>query len=296
MTKDHSAPGEQTRSMTLAAISALCGCVIWGVSPFYFKAISEVPASQILAHRIVWSALFVVALLFVLGRWPLVSDSLANRKRLAVMVLSAFLLACNWLVFIWGVNHDRVLETSLGYFIYPLVNVVLGFFFLGERLGRWQWAAVALAGVAVIILLSGYGRMPWVAFALASVFGVYGLLRKVAKVDSLTGLSVELLVLCPFALAYLIFLEYSGDGLFAHQGRALDGLLAGSALMTAVPLLLFIHGARRLRLSTIGFFHYIAPIGHFLLAVFVYAEPFTATHMVTFGFIWLALVLYAKER
>ena len=188
-----------------------------------------------------------------------------------------------------------MLETSLGYFINPLFSVVLGVAFLGERLRRWQWVAVLLAGSAVAILVIGGGRLPWVALFLAISFGVYSLIRKITPVDGFIGLFVETLMVGPLALAYLIYLDGEGAGTFIHGGWVMDILLVAAGVVTALPLALFVEAAKRLRLSTLGFFQYIGPTGHFLLAVFVFGEPFTVTHGVTFALIWLALAVYGIE-
>jgi chloramphenicol-sensitive protein RarD len=289
--KETSAP----EGSLIGGFYALSAFLIWGGAPIYFKAVAEVPSLEILAHRIVWSAVLVALLLFVLRRWHAVRATLTNGRLLATLTVSSLLVSINWLIFIWAVTHNRILETSLGYFINPLVLIVLGVLFLRERLNPWQWCAVLLAAAGVGNLMAQYGQLPWVALTLAVTFGLYGLIRKVAMVDAFTGLFVETLIVCPLALGYLIYLGYEGSGVFTRLGWRLDLLLVFSGVVTASPLILFAQAARHLRLSTLGFFQYIAPSMSFLLAVFIYNEPFTLVHGVTFGCIWLALVIYTAD-
>ena len=264
---------------------------MWGLFPVYFKLVASVPAAEVLAHRIVWSVLIAALLITALGRWRAVLAVLADRRTLATLALSAAAISVNWLVFIWAVGHDRVLESSLGYFINPLVSVALGVVVLGERLRRVQWLAVGLAALGVAWQVASVGSLPWVALTLAASFGGYGLLRKVVRADSLTGLFVETALLAPVALAALLALGLAGGGAFRGTGVALDWTLAASGVVTAAPLLLFVAGARRIRLSTLGLLQYLVPTGHLLLAVFAYGEPFALSRLVTFGLIWTALAL-----
>jgi chloramphenicol-sensitive protein RarD len=279
-------------------IGVLCGAgafVLWGIFPIYFKAVAAVPAPQVLAHRIVWSMVFVGGLITIRRRWPAVAAALANRRLLATLVLSASVVSVNWVVYIWAVGEGRILGASLGYFINPLVSVVLGVVVLGERLRTIQWAAVGLAVVAVGWQIVGFGTVPWVALTLAVSFGFYGLIRKVARVDAFTGMFVETLVLSPLAVGYLVFVAVVGGGAFGHLGLQMDALLVAAGVITPLPLILFVAGAQRIRLSTVGLLQYIAPTGQFLLAVFVYDEPFTRDSLVTFALIWLALALYTVD-
>jgi chloramphenicol-sensitive protein RarD len=279
-------------------IGVLCGAgafVLWGIFPIYFKAVAAVPAPEVLAHRIVWSMVFVGGLITIRRRWPAVAAALANRRLLATLVLSASVVSVNWVVYIWAVGEWRILGASLGYYINPLVSVVLGVVVLGERLRPAQWAAVGLAVVAVGWQIIGFGTVPWVALTLAVSFGFYGLIRKVAKVDAFTGMFVETLVLSPLALGYIVFLAVVGGGAFGRLGLQMDLLLLLSGVITPLPLILFVAGAQRIRLSTIGLLQYIAPTGQFLLAVFLYDEPFTRDSGVTFALIWLALALYTFD-
>lgn len=290
-----SRPAKTSDTSIVGALYALAAFLIWGGVPIYFKAVARVPAIEILAHRVVWSVVFVTALLFFLRRWHAVRTALVDRRIFATLAFTAVLISGNWLIYIWAITHDRILETSLGYFINPLVSVVLGVMFLRERLNAWQWCAVLLASAGVANLMLGYGQLPWVALTLALSFGIYGLVRKVAMVDAFSGLFVETLILCPVALAYLAYLGVTGIGTFTATDWLFDGLLALSGVVTALPLILFTQAAKRLRLSTLGFFQYIAPSMSFVLAVFIYDEPFTRVHAATFACIWLALAIYTAD-
>lgn len=269
--------------------------LIWGFFPVYFKALTAVSPYQVLSHRIVWSVLFLWIVVGLRGKWKELRDALRNRRVLGILTVSALLIATNWLVFIIAVGNARVIQSSLGYFMTPFVSVLLGFLFLKERLRRLQLVSLLLAAVGVLLLTLQYGSFPWVALTLALTFGSYGLLRKVVAVDSLTGLTVETLLLGPAALAYLIFVTRQGSGSFPAQENITNSLLVLSGIATAVPLLLFASAARRLRLATIGFLQYITPTMHFLLAVLLYKEPFTRAHLASFLFIWGGLCCYSYD-
>lgn len=269
--------------------------LIWGFFPIYFKALAGVPPLQVVCHRIVWSVLFLWVIIAWRGRWGMIRDALHNRRALALLTVSALLIATNWLVFIIAVGHSQVIQSSLGYFITPFVSVLLGFFFFQERLRRLQLVSLLLAAVGVLLLTIQYGRVPWVAIILALTFGSYGLFRKIVTVDSLTGLTVETLLLGPAALGYLIFVSWQGKSAFLAQGEQTISLLMLAGVATAIPLLLFASAARRLRLATIGFLQYITPTLHFLLAVLVYKEPFTQAHLTSFLFIWSGLCFYSYD-
>jgi chloramphenicol-sensitive protein RarD len=286
---------ETSRPAGLGAMLAASAFLMWGLFPIYFKQVAGVPAVEVLSHRILWSVAFVVILLTVNRRWRAVRTAFFDRNVVAALTLSAVIISVNWGVFIWAIGNDRVLESSLGYFINPLVSVVLGVLVLGERLRAIQWAAVALAAAGVVFRVIGLGELPWVALTLAVSFGFYGLIRKVVKIDPVSGLFVETLILSPFALIYLVMLAIDGVGVFGATGWRLDGLLALSGIVTALPLILFVAGAQRIRLSTLGLLQYIVPTSHFVLAVFVYHEPFTTANLVTFGCIWLALAIYSFD-
>jgi chloramphenicol-sensitive protein RarD len=238
---------------------------------------------------VVWSVPFLALLAAFSRRWPRVLDVLRNGRARSILMLTALILAANWSLYIWAVASAQIVQSGLGYYINPLVNMLLGTIVLGERLRPWQWAAVGLASVGVLNLALTYGAVPWLALGLALTFGVYGLLRKIVAAESLDGLMVETLLLAPFALALLIYLGISGRGSFAAVSTRLDLLLMLAGPVTAVPLLLFAAGARRLRLAALGFCQYLSPTLQLLLAVVVYGEPFTPAHLVTFGCVWVAI-------
>ncbi len=283
---------EATLSGVLFAASAF---LIWGLSPVYWKALSAVGPLEIVMHRIVWSFAFLMVIIFLLRQWRELASALTNRRTLPVLATSALLVALNWLIYIWAVNNGYLLQASLGYYINPLVNVVLGMTFLHERLRRPQITAVLLAAAGVIYLTVQYGQFPWISLALAFSFGLYGLIRKVAPVSSLVGLTVETMLMSVPALAYLVFLVARHSGSIFRGDLRMDLLLMATALMTAVPLLLFTAGARRITLSTLGLMQYLAPSGMFLLAVLYYREPFTSAQLWTFVMIWTALAIYSAD-
>ncbi len=269
--------------------------LIWGFFPVYFKAFGSVPALQVVSHRIAWSVLFLLLLSLRPGRWNAIRTAMTDRRALLILLTTALLIATNWLVFIIAVGHGQVLQSSLGYFITPFVSVLLGLIFLKEQLRRLQLVALSLAAVGVITLTVRYGSIPWTALILAITFGSYGLLRKVVRTDALAGLTVETIVLAPFACAFLIYAAWRGEGAFLTGGLKVDLLLMSAGVATAVPLLLFAAAARRLRLATIGFLQYITPTMHFLLAVVVYGEAFTSAHLASFLCIWAGLLFYSWD-
>ena len=237
--------------------------------------------------------MFVTGILLIQRNWAWLGDSLRQPARLRVFALSSLLLSTNWLIYIWAVNENRVVEASLGYFINPLVNVLLGRVFLGERLTPVQASAVGLATLGVGWLTLSLGSVPWVALSQAGSFGVYGLLRKRAPLPSLEGLALETYLIAPFALLALLVLHWQGAGAFGHGSGLSDGLLMGAGVVTAVPLLLFASGARRLTLATLGLIQYVGPTMQLLLGVWLYHEPFGAVRAIGFGLIWAALALYS---
>jgi chloramphenicol-sensitive protein RarD len=269
--------------------------LLWGFFPVFFKALVDVTPLEILAHRIIWSTLFLVLLISGRKQWRVLSAILKNRKDCLRLLVTAILISTNWLVFIIAIESGYVLQASLGYFITPLVNVLLGRLLLSERLRSWQKVSVCLVVIGVLCQIFVVGPFPWIALILASTFGLYGLMRKTASFDSLTGLTGETLVITPIALAYLIWLALSDNMVFWHGALKFDLLLPASGIVTAIPLLLFAAATRRLRLSTIGFLQYITPTLHFLLAVLLYKESFTAAHMLSFALIWTALIIYSID-
>lgn len=274
-------------------IYAAAAFFIWGLFPLYWKPLHEVPALQILCHRIVWSAVFVAMILVWQRNWRWLGEALRDVHKLKIFALSSFLLSLNWLIYIWAVNENRVVEASLGYFINPLVNVLLGRFFLGERLTRTQSLAVGLATLGVAWITLGVGSLPWVALTLAGSFGLYGLLRKKAPLPSLEGLALETFMMTPPALILLFWLHSQGQGAFGTLGLGRDLLLMGAGVVTAIPLLLFASGARRLKLATVGLIQYLGPTIQLMLGVLLYGEPFGPERAIGFALIWAALALYS---
>ena len=279
----------------LALLAGVGAFVTWGLIPGYWKLLKTVPASEVLAHRYLWTSLFLTALLTWQGRWAEVRENAKTPGRLLYCLASGSTISINWFLFIWAVNIGRVIETSLGYFMTPLVNVLFGALFMGERLTRWQVVSVLLAGLGVANLTLGYGRFPWVALTLCISFGVYGLLRKKSGTAAVPGLFFETLMLAPLALIYLILLGGRGDLHFGRDGWPITTLLLSTGIVTAVPLVWFGYAARHLRLTTVGFLQYLAPSGSFCLGVFAYHEPFTRGHLITFTLIWIALIVFTID-
>jgi chloramphenicol-sensitive protein RarD len=284
-------PGS-ARSGLAAAVGAFA---IWGVFPLYLRPLASVPALQIMAHRIVWCCLLVFAWLAARGELGSVRAALANPASRMRLAASATLISCNWLIYVWAVNNGHVVDASLGYFINPLLSIVLGVFVLHERLNRAQWIAVAIAATGVLYLAVVAGRPPWIALALAASFGMYGLIRKVVAVDSVPGLATETLLLSPFAAAFLVWVEQHGTGAMGHSSAGVNALLLGSGLATAMPLTLFAYGARLIPLSTVGLVQYIGPTLQFLIGVLVFHEPFPRDRAIGFVLIWSALAIYAAD-
>ncbi len=287
--------GESKSHESRALLAGIAAFGTWGLIPVYWKLLKDVPAPEILAHRFVWTSLFLVALLSWQRRWTEVTAAIHSPRAIAFCLSSGLMIASNWLLFIWAVNINRVLETSLGYFMVPLVNVLLGAVFLRERLTRLQFISVALAAIGVLNLTFGYGQVPWIALGLCTSFGLYGLLRKKSGTAAVPGLFLETVLLVPLAMVYLLFLKHTGALVFDHAGMYLSILLMSTGVVTAVPLFWFGYAARYLRLTTIGFLQYLSPSGSFFLGVFLYREPFTRGHLITFGLIWVALIIFTWE-
>ena len=277
------------------ALAAASAYVLWGFFPIYWKFLQRVPALEILTHRILWSLVVVVVLLTAQKQWQWLAASRERPVILRSFVVTGVLLAINWLVYIWANNNGHIVEASLGYFITPLVNVVLGLLFLHERMRPAQWLAIGIAAAGVLYLILNAGGLLWISFTLAFSFGIYGLLRKTAHLGSLPGLTVEMAVLCLPALAYALFLQSSGQAAFAHGLPSTTLLLAFSGVITAVPLLLFAYGARQVPLTSLGVLQYIAPTMQFLIGVLLYGESFTPSRIIGFSLIWLALALYWRD-
>lgn len=266
---------------------------LWGVLPLYIHLLKDVPALQVLAHRVLWSLVLLVVIVAVLRRGPALRAAARGRTLLG-LVASALLIAVNWIVYIWAVQHDHVLEASLGYFINPLLNVALGMAVLGERLRRLQGVAIAIAAAGVLVLAASGGGALWISLTLAVSFATYGLVRKVIAIDALGGLTVETLLLAPFCLAVLLRASAAGTGAWGTSLR-LDLLLFFAGAVTAAPLLMFAAAARRMPYSTLGLLQYLAPTLQFLLAVLVFGEPLHAANLVTFALIWSGCALYAWD-
>ncbi|HEY6482575.1 MAG TPA: EamA family transporter RarD [Steroidobacteraceae bacterium] len=268
---------------------------LWGVFPLYFHLLQHVSALQVIAHRVLWSCLFVLGWISLRGELRPLRASLATLSVVWRLGISAVLITVNWTVYVWAVMNGHVVEASLGYFIGPLVNVLLGILVLSEKLSRAQWTAVALASVGVAYLTVVAGRLPWIALSLAFSFATYGLVRKLVTVESLPGLATETLLLLPLAVGYLLWCESAGTGALGHAGPSIDALLVGSGPLTAIGLFLYAFGTRRLPYATIGLLQYIAPTLQFLCGVWLLHEPFDRARTVGFTIIWAALLIYASE-
>lgn len=278
--------------MKQGVIYGILAYLLWGLLPLYWKLFLQVPAGEILSHRIIWSFVFVGIILFVGRRWKMMWELAKDRKRLLLMLLSSMVISANWLLFIWAVNDGRVLETSLGYYINPLINILFGVVFLKERMKVGQWIAIGLAAIGVSFLTFEYGQMPWVAITLALTFATYGLLKKTVKIDSMQSLAWETLMVLPIALGYLIFMQTNGAQTVLGMHPGMIFLLTLSGVATMLPLYWFAMATQRLTLAAVGFLQYIAPSTSLLLAVFIFHEPFTTTHLYSFAFIWGALVVF----
>ncbi len=288
------------QEQTIGIASGAGAYFLWGILPLYWKLLSGVTSEEVLAHRIIWSFVFMMVILLVLGKLSSFQKELFSifkqPKKLTAIAFASLFITINWYAFIWAVNHDHVIQTSLGYYINPLISVLLGILFLKERLSFWQLISFALATIGVLNLVFRFGEIPWVSLILAMSFGLYGLLKKTARLHALTGLTIETLLITPFALIYLISVRSSmSDALYINNVSILV-LLLGAGIVTAVPLLLFASGANRISLSMIGFLQYIAPTLMLIQGVFLYGESFTPAHMVSFALIWAALIIFTLAR
>jgi chloramphenicol-sensitive protein RarD len=269
--------------------------MVWGLFPLYLYPLQVVPPLQIVAHRIAWSCLFILVLMLARAELRTLTAVFRSPPLLLRLLLTALLISTNWLVYVWGVAHGHVIDTSLGYYINPLVNVVLGVFVLRERLNARQWLAVSLAAFAVAYFTFEAGHLPWIALILGVSFPLYGLLRKLVAVEALPGLATETVLLMPLAAGYLLWCEWHGTGVFLRSGYWRDALLVGSGIVTAVPLFLFAYAARLLPYSTVGILQYIGPSGQLLCGVLVFHERFDGSRAFGFALIWLALAIYALD-
>ncbi|PTQ12811.1 protein RarD [Sphingomonas oleivorans] len=282
------------REARIGALSGIGAYLIWGLLPLFLRLLHGVPALQILAHRVIWSLILLLGIVTLMRRWPAIRAVVADRRTMRLLLLSATLVALNWLIYIWAVLNGHVLEASLGYFINPLMSVALGMALLGERLRPAQGLAVALAAAGVLLLALNGGGALWISLSLAASFAFYGLVRKVAQVDALGGLLIETILLGPLALGWLLWEASQGNGAFGVE-CGLDLLLMLAGVVTAVPLLMFAAAARRLPLSTVGLLQYIAPTLQFLCAIFVFGEHMSRVHALTFACIWAGLAVFAMD-
>ena len=276
--------------------NGLAAYVMWGFFPIYWKLLHEVSALQVIGHRIGWSFLLLVAVILLTKQWNEFRSAALAPKVIGIYAIAGILLTVNWLIYVWGVNSGFIVETSLGYFINPLISVLLGVLFLRERLRTMQWIPVGLAALGVIYLTVTYGRPPWIALSLAFSFGIYGLVKKLAPLGSLYGLTLETALVFPFALIYLLFVQSTDTGAFLHQGVLTDILLIGTGAVTSIPLLMFATAARQIPLTMIGILQYIAPTLQFLIGVFLYHEPFDRSRLIGFALVWLALIIFWVEN
>ncbi|WP_417897663.1 EamA family transporter RarD [Bacillus haimaensis] len=283
------------KELGLGIAFAALSYMLWGILPLFWKLVDEVPASEILAHRIVWSLVFMVIILLLLKKFSSFFMELKalvrNRKRFIGVACASVFISINWGLYIWSVNEDRIIEASLGYYINPLVSILLAVIVLKERLTVMQTLSIILAGMGVMVLTVNFGSFPWVAIMLAVSFAFYGLIKKMIQLGSLVGLAIETLLITPFALLFLAVVHGNGGGALGGS-IGITFLLLGAGVVTAIPLLLFASGARRIPLSMIGLLQYIAPTIKLIIGVYLFHEPFTGVHLVAFTCIWLALVLY----
>ncbi len=287
---------EQPSQDLIGVFYAIAAFTLWGLLPLYWKALKVVPAGEILAHRIFWSFIFVMMLLLAKGRLKNLKQILSKKKDMLRLFIGSLLISVNWFTYIWAINHDHVVESSLGYYINPLFSVFLGMVVLKERLHFWQLLSLILASAGVIIITLQSGRAPWIAFILAFSFGLYGLAKKLVKVEAIEGLAIETAFVTPIALTYILFQQINGLGSFGTISLQHTLLLVGAGIATATPLIWFAQGARRIPLSMVGFIQFLAPTMMLLLGIFLYHEAFSSIHFISFGFIWIALIIYSLSN
>ena len=277
-------------------LAGLGAFVIWGTFGLYFKLVGFAGPLEILSHRIVWSAALTLVLVFALGKrkqlWALISSS----RTLGLLFLSSLLVAGNWVIYIWAINSGNALEASLGYYIMPLVMLILGRIFFGEKLNRIQMLSVAICTVGVLNLLVFYGHLPWIALSLSTLFAFYGVIRKFVPADPIAGLFVECALLTPASLIYLVWLQRQGELAFGNIGIEQDALLIGLGICTTIPLVLFAFAARNMKFSALGLMQYLNPTIQFIIAVMVFGEAFTTAHMVTYTLVWIGLGVYSWDN
>jgi chloramphenicol-sensitive protein RarD len=268
---------------------------IWGLVPIYWKLLKHIPATQLIGHRIVWSFVLLAVILLVMRKWPELRRAVSSGRVILIYFAAAVLCGFNWFIYVWAVTAGYIVECSLGYFINPLLSVLLGVIFLRERLRLFQWIAIALAAAGVIYLTLIYGRLPWIALGLAFTFGFYGLVKKTAPLNSLNGLTLETGILFVPGLLFLFYQDSIGQGAFSHSGVGSDLLMIGAGLITTIPLLMFASAAQRIPLTLIGIMHYITPTLQLLLGVLIYKEAFSVAQALGFGVVWIGLIIFCIE-
>ena len=269
--------------------------IAWGLLPVYWKWLQHVQALQLISHRVIWSCLMLCGAIILMHRWGGFRTALLSPRVIRIYLVAALLIGVNWLTYVWAVNAGFIVQPSLGYFINPLVSVLLAVIFLHERLRHWQWVAIGLAAAGVAYLTIAYGSVPWIALILAFTFGTYGLIKKTAPLGSLYGLTLETGILLFPAILYLLYCDVSGQGAFLHTGAVSDMLMVGAGFVTMVPLLMFATAAHRIPLSLVGILQYIAPTLQFLIGVLIYREPFTYSQFIGFSMVWAALIIFGVE-
>ncbi len=286
---------DAAREAMLGGIGAASGYAFWGLTVIFYKQLTHVSAYEVLAQRTLWSVVLTVGLIFLFRRGPALYAVLTNTRLLLTLCATSLIIGTNWFVFIYSINEERVLETSLGYYINPLISVLIGVAFLSEKLTRPQIVAVVLAFVGVLVMTIDFGEVPWISLFLAVTFAIYGYLRKITAVDPLEGLSVEVLILLPLAVGYLLYMETQAGTALLHETPWTIVLLMLAGPMPVIPLFLFNYGAQRIRLATLGLMQYLAPTVQLVIAVWMYGEELTDTHLVTFGLIWMGLALFSWD-
>lgn len=286
---------EQKTGSRLGLVQALIACTFWGVMPIYFKLLQSIPPLEVVAHRVIWSVPLLIVILWLRKNLTGLKAALTDPKILRFLLLSSIFIAANWLIYVWAVQEKHVLAASLGYFISPLLSVFLGSIVLKEKLSRNQWIAVTIAAFGVSILAVEAWQTLWISLMLAGSWGLYSLIRKIAPVGPMVGLTVETGLLFPFFIAYLIWLATSSTGTGFGESLPIDALLIGGAMVTAIPLLLFASAVQKISLTTMGLMQYVAPMMQFAIGVFVYNEPLTTSHLICFGLIWISLAIFSAD-
>lgn len=294
--KPQSSATDGARAVTREGLALTLGAfLLWGFNPFYFKAVADVSPFEVLMHRVLWSVVLLVPFYLAMRRpWPF-RMVLRDRRLVTMLLASTTIIAANWLIYIYAIGSDQVLQASLGYYITPLFNVAMGIVLLRERLSAWQIVAVALATAGVLLQTIGVGALPWIGLGIALTFSTYGLLRKQMGVGAIDGMFVEVALMLPVALGFILWWEFAGAGAFLHRGLSIDLLLMAAGPVTAVPLAMFAAGARRITLVMLGFCQYLAPSIYFLLGLFWYGEPFGSWSFAAFALIWLALAIFTID-